>query len=299
MSKIKPCQAIVKHLFKSIQEGNLANEYLLQSLKMAKVPSQKTLAPSTIITEDDIRLLNHRVKTRFKNVSDYFCFSLYQFAELIEKDIDYRHVISLITADEIEHYFLCSPIDIISSRYEGVPYEKTISEVRDAMTLCSVSDGYRRPYNEEIVKAVNCTNIYQMCGIDARSIPPEIARWSNLVWFQCPWTNEYPIHDLIRGFLGSAADNCAPGTFVCVGITTHPRYMHKYNLEHILHSTLDYEFLGVDDVLINELLLYYGYKHECNKPKQYDIHHRIEESHVTLVFRLRLIIVWQNYNILV
>ncbi len=36
-----------------------------------------------------------------------------------------------------------------------------------------------------------------MCGIDACSIPQEVASWSNLVWFQCPWTIEYPIHDLI------------------------------------------------------------------------------------------------------
>ncbi len=86
-------------------------------------------------------------------------------------------------------------------------------------------------------------NINQMYDSDACSIPPEIARWSNLVWFQCPWTNKRPIHDLILGFLVSASENCVPGTFVCVGITTHPRYMHKYHLEHILHFTWEYEFL--------------------------------------------------------
>ncbi len=108
------------------------------------------------------------------------------------------------------------PIDIISSRYEGVLYERTISEVRDAM--CSGSDDYKRP-SEDIVRElrdVDCTNIHQMCGINARSIPPEIARWSNLVWFQCPWTEWHAIPDLIRAFLRSASDNCAPGTFVCV-----------------------------------------------------------------------------------
>ncbi len=63
------------------------------------------------------------------------------------------------------------PIDIISSRYEGVLYERTISEVRDVM--CSGSGGYMYP-SEDIVRELS-TNIHQMCGIDARSIPPEMA----------------------------------------------------------------------------------------------------------------------------
>ncbi len=156
--------------------------------------------------------------------------------------------------------------------------------VKLGVVICTYS-------SEDIVRdlrAVDCTNIRQMCGIDACSIPPEIARWSNLVWFQCPWTNERHIHDLILGFLRSAADNCAPGTYVCVGITTHKDYMHRYCLDQILGANLDsctldqYEFLGVDDVLINKLLSY-GYKHEGYK----DIHHYIKYNHVTLVFRLR------------
>ncbi len=61
--------------------------------------------------------------------------------------------------------------------------------------------------------------------------------------------------------------------------------MYKYNLKDILHFTRDcYKFIGVDDVLIYKLLSY-GYKHECNKPND-DIHDRIEDHHVTLVFRL-------------
>ncbi len=126
-----------------------------------------------------------------------------------------------------------------------------------------------------------------MCDIKNNpcSIPPEIARWSNLVWFQCPWTYYSP--DVILGFLGSAADNCAPGTFVCVGITTHKYYMRKYYLELLLGDNLDsctlklnqYEFLGADDLLINKLL----YKHE-SKP---------DHNLVTLVFRLKY--VWSTY----
>ncbi len=133
-------------------------------------------------------------------------------------------------------YFAYPPIDIISSRYKKKPYEKTISQVRDAM--CSGSGDYRHPSKGvEELRAVNCTNICPMYGIDARSIPPEFARWSNFVWFQCPWTKKRDIPDLICGFLGSAADNCAPGTYVCVGITTKKRFMYKYNLKSF-HSGL-------------------------------------------------------------
>ena len=102
--------------------------------------------------------------------------------------------------------------------------------------MCSGSDDYKRPSRGivEELRAVNCTNICQMYGIDACLIPPDIARWSNFVWFQCPWTKKREIPGLIRGFLRSAADNCFPGTYVCVGITTKKKYMYKYNLDRIL-----------------------------------------------------------------
>ncbi len=64
--------------------------------------------------------------------------------------------------------------------------------------------------------------------------------------------------------------------------------MHKYQLEHILEDnrdgcTLDqYEFLGVDDVLIKKLLSY-GYIHQGAK----NIHDPIKDYHVTLVFKLK------------
>ncbi len=188
-------------------------------------------------------------------------------------------------------------IDVISSRYENEPYKKTINKVKKAM-LCNSECP-----SEEIVRelrAVDCTNIHQMYDIDACSIPPYIARWSNLVWFQCPWIEkrernvEYAIADLILDFLRSASHNCAPGTYVCVGITTHPDYMHRYCLERILGANLDsctldqYGFLGVDDVLINKLLSY-GYNHERIKPPKNKIHGYIKGCHVTLVFRVTFV----------
>ncbi len=99
---------------------------------------------------------------------------------------------------------------------------------------------------------------------------------------------KYSLTDLILGFLGNASDNCAPGTYVCVGITTHSRYMHEYQLKLILGDNLDictldqYEFLGVDDVLIKKLLSY-GYIHQGGR----HIHNLIKDYHVTLVFKLK------------
>ncbi len=156
--------------------------------------------------------------------------------------------------------------------------------------MCLGSDGYICPSDEDIIdilKAVDCTNIRQTYIIDACSIPPEIARWSNLVWFQCPWVDyRYDsLPGLILDFLRSAANNCDPGTYVCVGITTHEDYMHRYCLERIFGAdlnTLDqYVFLGVDDVLIDKLLSY-GYKHESIRSDR-DIHDYIKDYHVTLV----------------
>ncbi len=53
-----------------------------------------------------------------------------------------------------------------------------------------------------------------------------------------------------------------------------------------------YEFLGVDDVLINKLLSY-GYKHVSIKPPKKKIHGYIKGCHVTLVFRLKYTILVQ------
>ncbi len=170
--------------------------------------------------------------------------------------------------------------------------------------MCSGLGPYRCPSDKKIVeklRVVNYTSIRQICdinfntrsipqmyGIDARSIPPEIASWSNLIWFQCPWIvgDSGPgIAKLIRAFLASAARNCVPGT--CVGITRYYIFTYRYHLELILGDKLDgctldqYEFLGVDDVLI-EKLLSYGYIHQGYS----DIHDKIRYHHVTLVFKL-------------
>ncbi len=183
---------------------------------------------------------------------------------------------------------------IVSSCYEekNGENEKKIEKVRDSMCSPDLNPSLRRDI-VEILEAADCTNIDLRYGINACFIPKDDASSANLVWFQCPWIPssrdpaETAIADLILGFLGSAADNCAPGTFVCVGITKQEYYMRRYCLELILGANLDsctldqYEFLGIDDLLINKLL-YYGYKHQGYK----DIHDYIKNDHVTLVFRL-------------
>ena len=233
---IRSCQAnypiIIKHLFKSIREVNRANEYLLESIRKVKAKPCTDLQYNRDMGEAEAAIKDllesySKVEKATKKFSDGESSwrdivpneFIGKYKELKE-DIENQHIESLITVDHMEQdvqRLIRPQIDIISSRYEGEPYKKTICEVKEAM--CSGSDGYICPSDEDIVdilRAVDCTNIRQMCGIDACSIPPEIARWSNLVWFQCPWTEWHAIPDLIRAFLRSASDNCAPGTFVCV-----------------------------------------------------------------------------------
>ncbi len=313
----------VEHLLRSIRVVNKANEYLLESIrgleKQEKLLDEETRGVKDVVKQllDGIlKLMEALQKLSDPKFVDRYRYEnpclFVNFDELIKKDIKYRHIISLIVVDEIRAIFPSNdsclpiatdpPIRIISSNYDKKPYERTIREVRGAM--CSGSDGYRHP-SDDIVRELRTTNnIHQiwdinfnadplMYGIDARSIPPEMARWSNLIWFQCPWVyrrSSASPPDLILDFLRSAEKNCASGTFVCVGISTLERFMCQYDLEQILGANLDscelnqYEFLGVDDMLINELLSY-GYKHESKS--DHDIHDFIKDHHVTLVFRLK------------
>ncbi len=282
-----------EHLLTSIQEVNSANKYLLDSVKIQECSPPQELIKSLSESCSKVNKAIEKLSIKFPQ----------QVPEAIlagfNEEKNNFDIISVATVDDMVHYMAAedvTPYNIISSRYEKEQYKKTISEVKKAM-LCN-TDGYTCPSDEivGIFRAVDCTNILQKCKIDARFIPQENARWSNLVWFQCPWTNERPILDLIISFLGSASDNCAPGTYVCVGITTHEDYMSRYVLEYILGENLDsftmdeYEFLGVDDVLINKLLSY-GYKHTGHS----NIHEKIKGCHVTLVFRLKYISIFYNH----
>ncbi len=73
----------------------------------------------------EIRDYNDQVENFFKEVSSHCHFYRKsisdQFDKLMTEDIKYRHIINLLTVDEIKqdvNYFTCAPIDIISSRYK-------------------------------------------------------------------------------------------------------------------------------------------------------------------------------------
>ena len=111
----KSCQA-VKHLFESIQEANRVNEYLLEPLEKAKPTEEMKVK---------IRDYNDQVKKFFKEVSGHCHFDPKsigaQFDKLMTKDKEYRHIISLLTVDEIKqdvNYIIRPPINIISSHFK-------------------------------------------------------------------------------------------------------------------------------------------------------------------------------------
>ncbi len=116
---------------------------------------------------------------------------------------------------------------------------------------------------------------------------------SEVIWFQCPWNaGTMFIYSLIRSFLLSASHRIKSGSHVCVGITTHSWYVHRYELKRILpfktrHDRTNqvlkvYDFLGADDKLVKNVLTF-GYHHRTCKDE--DIHDLIKDNHVTLVFR--------------
>ena len=93
---------------------------------------------------------------------------------------------------------------------------------------------------------------------------------------------------LIWNFLLNLAKQIDSGVLVCIGITTRFPYIQSYGLEGILGIGLaggtpvfrEYNFLGADDELIQNILRF-GYHHQGFE----DIHDKIRDHHVTLVFQ--------------
>lgn len=134
----------------------------------------------------------------------------------------------------------------------------------------------------------NANDLVWICGIDATAIPPELTVNSSVIWFQCPWLPGPSIYPLIHDFLMRTSETITAGVYVCIGITSHPDYVERYELPKILgyagsSSVTDvmktYWFCGADDTLI-ESILSFGYHHQGLK----DIHDYIRHNHVTLVF---------------
>ncbi len=214
---------LLEPLFASIQKVNNANESLLEAIRKEK--KSKTEIPCEDRQKMErafasLRESCSKVKETTRQLTDFVLIKEYLTTDeqQPECDIEHQHLKSLITVDDMAGSL---SIDIISSRKEGKPYKRNMTEVKN--TLCS---GPEKP-SENIVKIlenVDYANMRQIYGIDALSIPQYISRWSNFLWFQCPWVGEnskYSLADLIHGFLENASEDCAPGTYVCVGITTY------------------------------------------------------------------------------
>ena len=110
----------------------------------------------------------------------------------------------------------------------------------------------------------------------------------DVIWFQCPWSGDP--HSLIRSFLGSASHILQPGDHVCVGITKDKDYVDRYILAKLTQKDSKddilqrYEFRGADDELVKSVLEF-GYHHQSTK-EDTDIHDKIWDDHVTLVFQM-------------
>lgn len=111
-------------------------------------------------------------------------------------------------------------------------------------------------------------------------------RTSN-IWFQCPWRDfgdSNQTSDLLTSFVRSAAGIQDPGDILIVGLTNHPDYVRKYDLEGFKECarSYGYERLVSDSHFIGELLDL-GYRHVGLDGV--DIHWKILNHHVTHVFK--------------
>lgn len=140
----------------------------------------------------------------------------------------------------------------------------------------------------EMITALPDSHHLWLYGIDACAIPSCLIPPGAVIWFQCPWDSQNGTYELIRAFLLSTAEKLNEDCYVCVGITKQFPYILDYYLQGILGWKLngstpvleEYRFLGADDALIKEILSF-GYCHQGRN----DIHKRIIEDHVTLIFQ--------------
>ena len=128
-------------------------------------------------------------------------------------------------------------------------------------------------------------------GIDARNLPEDLSVDKKVVWFQCPWIPRsipHGIYDLISKFLQHMGEKQSVNDYVLIGIANHDNYVKDYLLGELLGENLsgpfgEYDFLGVDNALIKKIISF-GYKHESWR-ETYDIHDRILDHHLTLIFK--------------
>lgn len=127
-------------------------------------------------------------------------------------------------------------------------------------------------------------------NIDATNTPDSLGVQGKIVWFQCPWIGlqdqETNTATLVREFLTHMETKQSPGDYLLIGIANFFPYVIAYRLGELLGDNLSqgavgqYSFLGADTALVQEILRY-GYRHQGIT----NIHDKIFESHVTLVFQ--------------
>ena len=203
--------------------------------------------------------------------------------------------------------FLCEPLQnpktwdgITSTRYEPAILTHPRPRMDEVKELCieSTLQRYRgsRADEEVSTRIEAITELpdwshFWLYGIDACAIPCGLIRRGGVVWFQCPWdTNE--TDGLIREFLQRTADTIYHDYYVCIGITKQFPYVLDYDLQGILGFKLQaedtpvlyrYKFLGANESLVKQALSF-GYRHQG----KCDIHEKILNDHVTLVFQRKI-----------
>ncbi len=126
-------------------------------------------------------------------------------------------------------------------------------------------------------------------GVDATNIPQGLDVGGKVVWFQCPWVPRTRCNQttfkLISSFLTCMAGRQGAGDYVMIGIVTLFQYVIEYKLKSLLQHAdkVKYKFVGADEELIKDILER-GYHH---KAVVGDIHDKIFNHHLTLVFRKR------------
>lgn len=190
---------------------------------------------------------------------------------------------------------------IVSTRYEPehVFSKPSFSDVKHncITSVIQYYEGSRSPsVNEEVTTRIEAISSLPdshhawECGIDACAIPRRLIPPGAVIWFQCPWDTN-GTSGLIQAFLLSTAKKLDEDCYICVGITKQFPYILDYYLQGILGWKLrgvdnstpvleEYRFLGANDTLVGELLSF-GYRHQGHN----DIHMRIINDHVTLIFQ--------------
>ena len=189
---------------------------------------------------------------------------------------------------------------IVATHYESIP-KLTFSEVVNTCKEYCENYHMAHPRSTESLKKIKMLDnleeslpppeSFRMYSIDAchfKNHREELKdAKKDVIWFQCPWSGDNT-YSLIRYFLGSASHILQPGDHVCVGISKDKDYVDKYNLAELTQRNSEddilkrYEFRGVDDKLIKSVLEF-GYHHQSTK-KDTDIHDKIWDDHVTLIF---------------